>query len=36
MALSIEAMHDEDWTDRAVNGWEDQLDKLAAVLASRR
>lgn len=36
MALSIEAMHDEAWTERAVKGWEDQLDQLAAVLASRR
>ena len=36
MALSIEAMHDEDWTERAVKGWENQLDQLAAVLASRR
>ena len=36
MALSIEAMHDEDWTDRAVKGWEDQLDKVAAALASGR
>ena len=35
MALTIEAMHDHEWTDRAVKGWEMELNKLGRVLASR-
>ena len=33
MLLTIAAMHDQEWTDRAVMGWESQLDKLATLLA---
>jgi uncharacterized protein YndB with AHSA1/START domain len=36
MTLTIQAMHDEHWTEQAVKGWESQLDKLANVLAARR
>lgn len=32
MALTIAAMHDHEWTDRAIMGWESQLDKLARIL----
>ena len=32
MILSFDPMHDEQWTRRAVMGWESQLDKLAKVL----
>jgi len=35
MELSFEAMHDEEWTQRAVMGWESELGKLAKVLAAR-
>ena len=35
MVLTIDAMHDEQWTDMAVKGWEMELDKLGRVLASR-
>jgi uncharacterized protein YndB with AHSA1/START domain len=28
MVLTIDAMHDEYWTDMAVKGWESELDKL--------
>lgn len=35
MALTIEAMHDHDWTDRSIKGWENELDKLARLLAGR-
>jgi uncharacterized protein YndB with AHSA1/START domain len=35
MVLTIEAMHDEEWTQRAVMGWEGELGKLAKVLAGR-
>jgi uncharacterized protein YndB with AHSA1/START domain len=33
MRLTIDAMHDAAWTDRMVQGWENELDKLAALLA---
>jgi uncharacterized protein YndB with AHSA1/START domain len=36
MVLTIDAMHDETWTSRAVMGWEGELGKLAKVLAARR
>jgi hypothetical protein len=32
MVLTIDRMHDEVWTQRAVAGWEMELDKLATVL----
>jgi uncharacterized protein YndB with AHSA1/START domain len=28
MVLTLDAMHDEYWTDMAVKGWESELDKL--------
>ena len=34
MVLSFDAMHDEQWTERAVMGWENELGKLARVLGS--
>lgn len=33
MVLTFDAMHAEDWTQRAVIGWESELDKLAKALA---
>jgi uncharacterized protein YndB with AHSA1/START domain len=36
MVLTLDAMHDETWTSRAVMGWESELGKLAKVLAARR
>jgi uncharacterized protein YndB with AHSA1/START domain len=36
MVLTIDAMHDETWTSRAVMGWESELGKLTKVLAARR
>ncbi len=33
MVLTMDAMHDEVWTQRAVMGWESQLGKLERVLA---
>jgi uncharacterized protein YndB with AHSA1/START domain len=35
MVLTIDAMHDEHWTNMAVKGWESELDKLAKVLRAR-
>ena len=32
MVLSFDPMHDEDWTSRAVMGWENELGKLAKIL----
>ncbi len=34
LQLTIDAMHDETWTQRAVMGWKNELEKLAAALAS--
>ncbi len=34
MVLTIDAMHDEEWTQRAVMGWEMELSKLARVLGA--
>jgi hypothetical protein len=34
MVLTIDAMHDEYWTDMAVKGWESELDKLTKRLAA--
>ena len=33
LTLTIDAMHDEEWTQRAVMGWESELGKLAQALA---
>jgi len=33
MVLTLDAMHDEQWTQRAVMGWESELGKLERVLA---
>ena len=35
MVLTFDAMHSDEWTNRAVMGWESQLGKLAAVLDAR-
>jgi uncharacterized protein YndB with AHSA1/START domain len=35
LVLTIDAMHDERWTNLAVMGWESELAKLAQVLARR-
>ena len=35
MVLTIDAMHDDVWTQRAVAGWESELGKLARVLERR-
>jgi uncharacterized protein YndB with AHSA1/START domain len=35
MALTVDRMHDETWTERAVAGWESELEKLAKVLEAR-
>lgn len=33
MVLTMDAMHDEEWTRRAVMGWESELGKFGRVLA---
>lgn len=35
MTLTIDVMHDDAWTERAVAGWESELGKLEALLQSR-
>jgi len=35
MTLTIEAMHDQHWTDMAVKGWESELDRLAVAVRTR-
>lgn len=35
MVLTLDAMHDEMWTQRALMGWRSQFDKLAQALQSR-
>jgi len=35
LVLTIERMHDEEWTRRAVTGWEMELGKLEKALAQR-
>jgi uncharacterized protein YndB with AHSA1/START domain len=35
MVLSFDPMHDKQWTQRAVMGWESELGKLARVLERR-
>ena len=36
MALSFDAMHNDEWTERAVMGWTSEIGKLAERLASRQ
>lgn len=36
MVLRFDAMHDEEWTRRAVMGWENQLEKLAGCSSVER
>jgi uncharacterized protein YndB with AHSA1/START domain len=36
MVLTIDAMHNDEWTDRAVMGWKSEIGKLDALLAARR
>ena len=36
MVLTLDAMHDEQWTKLAVMGWESELGKLAKLLSERR
>jgi len=36
MVLTLDAMHDEQWTKLAVMGWESELGKLAKLLSDRR
>lgn len=35
MVLTMDAMHDERWTQLAVMGWEQEFDKLARVLSTK-
>ncbi|HWA72696.1 MAG TPA: SRPBCC domain-containing protein [Polyangiaceae bacterium] len=35
MQLTFDAMHSDEWTQRAVMGWESELGKLEGVLAAR-
>lgn len=35
MVLTFDAMHDDEWTQRATMGWEGELRKLAAVVGAR-
>ena len=35
MVLSFDAMHDDEWTNRATMGWESEIGKLEALLAGR-
>ncbi len=35
LVLTIEAMHDEEWTNRAVSGWQMELGKLAQALGKK-
>ncbi len=35
MVMTFDAMHSDEWTTRAVMGWEAELGKLAAVLDAR-
>jgi uncharacterized protein YndB with AHSA1/START domain len=35
VVLTLDAMHDEEWTKRAVMGWEAELGKLAKVLEAK-
>lgn len=35
MTLTFDPMHDDEWTSRAVMGWQSELGKLDAVIAAR-
>lgn len=35
MVLTFDAMHNDEWTNRAVMGWESELSKLEATVESR-
>jgi len=35
MVLTIDRMHDDVWTERAIAGWKMELDKLAKVLETK-
>ena len=35
LVLTIDAMHNDEWTDRAVMGWKSELGKLDDVVARR-
>jgi hypothetical protein len=35
MVLTLDPMHSDEWTQRAVMGWESQLGKLTRLLAGR-
>jgi uncharacterized protein YndB with AHSA1/START domain len=34
LILTLDAMHEDEWTDRAAAGWVQELDKLARLLAA--
>ena len=36
MILSFDAMHSDEWTERAVIGWNSELGKLDALIAARK
>ena len=36
MILTVDAMHSDEWTDRAVMGWNSELGKLDAPMAARK
>jgi uncharacterized protein YndB with AHSA1/START domain len=36
VVLTLDAMHDQVWTERAVAGWENELGKLGKALEARR
>lgn len=36
MALTFDAMHSDEWTQRAAMGWQSELDKLATVVAASK
>jgi uncharacterized protein YndB with AHSA1/START domain len=35
MVLSLDPMHNDEWTERAVMGWSSELDKLGGIIADR-
>jgi uncharacterized protein YndB with AHSA1/START domain len=36
MTLTLEAMHNDEWTNRAVAGWQNELDNLDRLLLERK
>jgi hypothetical protein len=36
MILSFDAMHSDEWTERAVMGWNSELGKLDALIVARK